>query len=100
MNTLIKSQPERLAAATAYANHYDGPAIGRIAKTAWLAGYQQADRDIEARHQELVAERRATAHFYEARDKQRLERIRQLTAEADELEREYDALLRRQGGDV
>ena len=30
MNTLIKSQPERLAAATAYANHYDGPAIRRI----------------------------------------------------------------------
>ncbi len=96
----IKNEPERKAAAEQFAKLYDGPALGRLAKTAWLAGYQQAERDIEARHQELVAERRATAHFYEARDKQRLERIRQLTAEADELEREYDALLRRQGGDV
>ncbi len=96
----IKNEPERKAAAEQFAKLYDGPALGRLAKTAWLAGYQQAERDIEAEFHELVTQKRAAARFYEERDRQRLERIRQLGAEAEELEMEHDALLRRQGGDV
>ena len=100
MSALIKSQPERLAAATAYANHYDGPTIGRIAKTAWLAGYQQAERDAAAAIVELNGRLIERTKAFEAKDRQRVERIRQMAAEAEELERDHDTLLRRQGGEV
>jgi len=100
MNTLIKSQPERLAAATAYANHYDGPAIRRIAQNAWVAGYVQAERDSKRVIRELnerLAERTAA---YEAKDRTQVARIRQLVSDHEELERDHDTLLRRQGGEV
>ena len=92
----IKNEPERKAAAEQFAKLYDGPALGRLAKPRGSPDTSRRSA-ILRRSSMSWSPRSAAARFYEERDRQRLERIRQLGAEAEELEMEHDALLRRQG---
>ncbi len=96
----MKTEQQRRLAAQRFVAHYDGPAIRRIAQNAWIAGYVQAERDSKRVIRELnerLAERTAA---YEAKDRTQVARIRQLVSDHEELERDHDTLLRRQGGDV